>query len=828
MNKSHSEPVSISHVTAYSQSDSLLHENTIPHKNSVINFKAYLIDKQKTCTNSEKVVRSQVQTINNQGGSCMTQGSMTQVFETCHTETKLSHFEPPALPPWCNTCHTDDTDSNQGHDMVLRVKPKEDRVDIEIRKRDSKRDSAVSVPYAKPNKCKDRTNCGNCAVSSTKCADEYYFSSNLSDKMSDYEDIWKYADPKSWRVPPSLLGSQKCSSTVANSSFEFHRNEVVTEKCQKEITCVKDLNVSLEKLNVTKQCSSSKSRSASCSQAFVSSTRSSEAKSQMCKSKSEINIPIQHYSKVNHGKDTCQTLQYSDSKLHCHPFNTIHEQDSDIDQDSNHSDSCRSDRDAEADTEDCEDEPSNRRVRPQTTRVSKQKSRLKGPWKSVSTSSLSTTKTPEYSVPFDSISPEGTSLNQDTKVIKKRRRQSAPVLSLRKSRHPSTECNKLSPVKGEETKSDANDDDTEEKSFSADNDLDKSTDCDEIFSLELKQPKNIDQGKGEKEVTTMETKWVENKLFSLSEVIKTSSPKISPKPQKPKTKKRNLFQQAVMNDKFSNSKKMAQDRASSTVIEHFQFLEDFDDNSNPSSPTVGKFPVHSFKEGKQPLYDSTCVLTAEDIITLSNPDLALHRYPPFPISAPQSEYDNLNGPYIAPSGQSMMSNGTVFQPPWEQGMVAQMMKISNENFPSHFPMSPPPEGAAPPPLPTLDPKERIKQWQESSQKYAPCVQELDSMDREHRRSLTPECSPQEAVSFEYGLTSILDHEVSSNGKNSPCASEQTIVNDKSSGQVGDMTDKHSGDSPRLDSIYRERIMTNLGNYVYESGPCFIHLLDLCS
>ena len=837
MNKSHSEPISISHVAPYSQSDALLHDNTIPHKNSVINFKAYLIEKPKItgCPEqmSERFTSISQQTTNtnsmcSQSVTMKTASSTTKVLKKSHTETKLCNRVPPMIQKVnrCNSCPTDDDAS--GHDMVLQVKPAEDRVDIKFRKRDSKRDSNVSVPYAIPNKWKDNDNCGECAMPPTGFPeDEYYFCSNLSDKMSDYEDIWKYADPKSCKVyadikhrlQPNVFKPSRSPTSEANSSFEFHSHDIFTGQCHSEKQVVKDLNVSLDKLNgtTTKECSSNKSRTVTCSQSATRSTQSSSVtKKQISKSKCKTEVQIQHNTKVAQNKST--VTKYSESKNVCHGFNTIHEQESDLDTDSNYSNSGHSDGDMEADTEDCEeDEPRKRPGLVKVTPVWKQKSGLKGPRKSVSTSSLATMKNPVYSVPFDAISPDIVSSCTDTKGTKKRRRQSAPALSSEKIRHPSSECAKLSPLLCEETRSDTGtiDDELEEKSFSADNELNKSTDGEEVFSLELKQPKKKDLCKEEKKSSSVETKWVESTLFCSEDRVKSPHEKPKPSPRKPKAIKPNLIQQAVMNDKYSKSKKTvtAHSSASKTVIEQFQFLEEFGENSNPSSPTVAKFPVHNghTTEGKQSHYDSTCVLTAEDIITLSNPHLVLPVCPGFPTSAPQSEYDNLNGTYIAPSGQSMMSNGTVFQQPWEQGMVAHIMKINDPVFPAHIPMTPPPVGPAPPPLPTLDPNERIKKWQESSQKYAPCVQQLENMDNEHQRSMTPECSPNEAVSFEYSTTSILEHQVSSNGKNSQSVSDRTVVNEKSTTRnSGERTEKIADYLSGMGSSFKERIMPVLG------------------
>lgn len=775
-------------------------------KNSVVDFKAYLIKKPDQTAQSEKVRGStHVRTVDT-CKSVKSECSVNRVIKKCHTESEISRHQTKHQINRCNSCN-----SENDHDMVLHVNPTEDRVDIEIRKRDShKRDSTVSVPYAKPNKgtCKN----ASCSRDSpTLIEDNYYFRSNLSDKMSDYEDIWKnnYADPKGGtvqadimqRLHPSFAGVPRSPTSLANSSFEFHSHETFTGQWRSEKRVVKDLNVSLDKLHVTQQCSLSECKTVKCSESATMPTHSVD----FCKLKQcEI---TQHNSKTYKSKEENFGVEYSDKRLSGHAFDTIHEQESDLDTDSNHGDSCHSDDDAEADTEDCEDRPK-RTVAQPIPKNPKQKLGLSKGRKSVSTSSLATMKNPVYSIPFDAISPED---GQITKVTKKHRRQSAPAISSRKTRHPSTECGKLSPFLGEESLSE-NDNRNEEKCLSADNDQNQSTDGEEVFSLELKHPHRRQSESDEK---SGEQKWMESKMFTAIDIPKTKNDKPKPSPRKPKALRSNLIQQAVTNDRNKKTKQNIPNIGSGTVIDHFKFLEDFDENQNLSSPTCSKFPVLPMHvpEDQSSHYD-TGLITAEDMIALSNPDLALPITPGFPPSGPQSEYDNLNGPYIAPSGQSIMSNGTVFQTPWEQGVAAHIMKITDRNFPSHIPMSPPPPGPAPPPLPKLDLTERIVQWQQSSQKYAPCVEMLDNDDAEHRRSLTPECAPEEAVSCEFGKNSVYEHQVSSNGKHSHSQSDPTIVNEKCTIHSDTATDLNEDNIPVNGLGIQEKIVPLLGNNPY--------------
>ena len=149
--------------------------------------------------------------------------------------------------------------------------------------------------------------------------------------------------------------------------------------------------------------------------------------------------------------------------------------------------------------------------------------------------------------------------------------------------------------------------------------------------------------------------------------------------------------------------------------------------------------------------------TAEDIITSWNPELTLRPLKPFPVVGALSEYDNLNNPYVAPS---VNSTGTLFCNPWENSVIGKIMKTQSSNQHSHIPVTTPPPGhAPPPPLPSLDPRERIEAWRKSSQKYHSVQIETED---ENRLSMVSDNNSIAAVTFGGDKNSSCYLRVSSN------------------------------------------------------------------
>ena len=821
LNKSHSEPISISRtaeVMAYSQSDAILQNHT-PPKHSVIDFSSYLIQKpspgeevcvEKKTESSSKCVMKKHESVHS---VCSTHGGIThQTFHSvsesktssqCHTSTTSAQM--------CRSSYEEQRRSSSDHQLVLHVNDKENRVDIRL----AKRDSTVSVPYAKPHKTTKDSSFANqdsgIFLQPASVADEYYFRSNLSDKMSDYEDIWKnnYADPKAGSVQADILQHLQPhlvspKDHMTGQALDNHCVKTYTEKCVSEKHMVKDLNVSLDKLSVAKESTSKKETIEISSSKCVSKTSKSavnccsELSSSCCASES---VSVQRASP---SRDSAHVIE----RLHSLSFDTIPEQESDLDSDP--SDGCHSDNAGDdADTEDCEE-----RLGPRITSVQTQTSplwKLKSPpfGKSVSTNSLSTMRSPVYAEPFDAISPAEASQGQ-SRNAKKLRRRSAPAVGMARKRRLSTECNKMTPVKHEEENS---------ASQTVIDVSDSKTDEEDVFqiSLELVNGVKPSQGSGQR-TSPYELAWVDSKLCSQSPEREISSDKPVPLPRKTKAAN-NLLLTAVNNQRNMNEaaaikiEKWRQENhlsKSCFSFDSMKFFEEFDENHNPSSPTLSKFPVfHRHMSDDPKLYTEGS--TAEDFITSWNPELTLRPTHPFPIYGPQSEYDNLNStgtPYIAPSGQSINSAGTVFLPPWEHSMVAKIMHISTPvGNPTTSNVSPAPSHA-PPPLPPLDPHERIKAWQQSSQKYAPCVPvNMDDQDEDNDAAMVTDPSTEE-------------QDVNSSSHKAQVGSGVTrgqdvrAVNGVGGSHSGTVTEKNSDNILIYGSEFQERIAPVLGRLCF--------------
>ncbi|XP_052273588.1 uncharacterized protein LOC127873694 isoform X4 [Dreissena polymorpha] len=819
MNKSQSEPISIkkSTVMAYSQSDAILRDNT-PPKHSVIDFSSYLIQKPDRDINFTSVTSACQHSVTQQQDSVHTRCSESGFMRTFHqskSESKLSSHVSSKTHHLVSTQHvtskshvtdkmssfssvSEDTNVGGSHEFVLHVNDKENRVDIRL----SKRDSQVSVPYAKPNKFHHDTLVLSPQgfLQPTNSTEEYYWRSNLSDKMSDYEDIWKnnYADPKMGSVhsdirqhlQPQLL-SPKCVSKA--QAFDLHDTEVFTENWHSDKCVIKDLNVSLDKLDMSKD--ATKQEETVITSKTVTTTQSANSSvvtKKVCTVRPDVNRlePLASSSKQSNDKNITDTEK-------CSEVQTVQDKESDLESDN--SNGCHSEAD-DADTEDCDDRPMITSVQTQTSPVCKLKSPSFG--KSISTNSLSTMRSPIYTEPFDAISQDDKDKKGPKQMAKKIRRQSAPAVGVGQRRRPSTDCHKLTPVSGETI-------DTDEIKVSENNEHDsESTDDEDVFeiSLELVQPSK------HKSIENFETNpyglaWVDSKLSPKEQA------KPMPIPRKTKVSK-NLLHTAVSNHRSMNEVTMKIDlwrqetlKNSTTNPDPLHFLAAFDENHNQANATLNKFPVYSktVSDEHKVMYSEGS--TAEDMITSRNPELTLRPMQPFQIYGPHSEYDNLNSntnsPYVC---SSMQSNGTLFHTPWEHGIAAKIMHISKQIDSPHNPVTSPPPCQAPPPLPAIDPHDRIRAWQVSSQKYAPCVPGNDDCESvEKRLSLASDLSAE-------NLAIGIDHAQKSQ-------SDKTIVNEKSTSHSETVTEKNSDSIPLFATDLHEKIVPALAN------PRLLHQLS---
>ncbi|XP_060570576.1 uncharacterized protein LOC132728894 isoform X3 [Ruditapes philippinarum] len=831
MNKSQSEPISIikNPVPAYSQSDALIQQHTpptgqsdegllqnTPPKHSVIDFSSYLIQKPsktlleigQTC--SQQSLSSISESVHSK---CSLTGSKsTQSFNFRSESRQTDHVTTKRHVTRSSSLHEDNLPRQR---LVLQVNDKENRVDIKI----AKRESLVSVPYAKPNKGSNHTGQeldSGMPVDYLHVPEENYFRSNLSDKLSDYEDIWKnnYADPKVssvqadivQRLQPNLVNgnSPRSPTSPVMTTTVFH------EQCFSEKCLTTDLNVSLDKLTVSNDKASTKDISARGLKPFSSqvtdSANTKESETQILKHQCIVKGQIdQSVQSANTSGDKSPESEHIQQIIASAGFDSILEQDSDIDCDSNHGGSCHSNSDADADTEDPEAEPTNS-VQTQTSPSWKQNSSpfKKSPRKSVSTSSLAM-KSPVYSEPFDAISPlenENKENGQVPKLPKKLRRRSAPAIShVSKRRLPSTECSKLSPLVYEPDKT--------VKEESPENSSESSNEEEDVFemSLELMKENHDEKTEGIENENAYEKAWVDHVSYDgkNSEHKGNKANKPKPLPRKTKVKKPNLLQEALTNhrnkkeDAFRNSKNEYNHYDTSiNIMDQFQFLDDLDENQNPSSPTVGKFPVFTkVSEDQKMMYSEGS--TAEDIITSWNPELTLRPLKPFPVFGTLSEYDNLNNPYVAPS---VNSNGTLFCNPWENSVLGKIMKTHSSHQHSHIPVTTPPPGhAPPPPLPSLDPRERIEAWRKSSQKYHSVQIETED---ENRLSMISDNNSIAAVTFGGDKNSSCNLRVSSN-EQSRSQSDKTIVNEKSTTHSGTVTERYCENIPLFGADFRDKI-----------------------
>lgn len=763
LNKSASEPISINRcpsVPAYSHSETLIQETQPKHSNKVIDFSSYLIQNKKSL---DLVVES----TSSESQSSVSQ-TVTSVSESVQSHTKCSsshsssHMTCLASSHMTNhvTSHVNTIDFSilQQRDFQSKMMMHESASSPSLQPC-SKREARQSVPYAKPNKTqkqKERTaSYCSTAIELLHIPDDFYFTSNLSDKLSDYEDIWKnnYSDPKigsvhkdlQQRLQPNLIVSGNSSNgasvavvkALTKSATEEH-TKVCKEECFKEKCAVKDLNVSLDKL------------AASTEATTVTATASIEVTKEMESSVTKVTCTelvsekqkLKNDENQNESKDVI--LDELESLSDCEDeaeneqlqpidgvqvgFDVIPENESDID--TCHSDCCHSDGDADADTEE-ESVPKIANVHTQTSPLWK----LKSPpfcnvgRKSVSTSSLSTIRSPVYAEPFDAINSGKKGDNVAPKLPKKLRRRSAPALSQSKRKLSTNENKKFSPLVAspleEDNSAELEANKAEESKVKAES-MGEPEDVFEL-SLEIKPALNVrNTQENADETHQYETAWVDN--FKNSD--KPVKVKQKPLPRqtaqctnKTEETNRKTFHEVAnrierLKQQTLEKEKKMQQKYNSETLEHI--FQEFDINHNPSSPTLNKFPVfqsHISTDTNAQVAEST----AEDIICSYNPELTLRPVRPFPvpINAP-SEYDNLNTEsYLATSGLSIASAGTVFCKPWENSVVGKIMNTTaHMPHQHHTPVKFPPPSQAPPPLPPqIDMLERIKAWQESSQKY---------------------------------------------------------------------------------------------------------------
>lgn len=810
MNKSQSEPISINKnpVPAYSQSDALIQQHTPPNsqsedlllqhtppKHSVIDFSSYLIQKPS------KTLLEIAQNCSQQSLSSISESVHTKCSLTGSKSTQSFHFTSESKHNDHMTTKSQVTRSSSLHEeslpnqrLVLHVNGKENRVDIKF----AKRESLCSVPYAKPNKgakqCGQELDSWSSPVEFLNVPEENYFRSNLSDKLSDYEDIWKnnYADPKVGsvhadivqRLQPNLVtGNSPRSPTSPSVTAVFH------EQCFSQKSLTTDLNVSLEKLAVSSEKQSTKETSAmttnviSQSATTITGGAGSQPKHTAKRQSDNSN------QSATTALDISSETQKFDAVLADTVLNSVLTHESDTD--SNHDCSCHSDSDGEADTEDPDEEPRNS-VQTQTSPSWKLKSPpySRNARKSVSTSSLSAIKSPVYSEPFDAISPDEQTNGRVQRIPKKLRRRSAPAISgSSKRRLPSNDCSKLSPLIHEDI--------TVEEEFE---------EAEDVFemSLEINKDDSAEKNDESENNHAYEKAWI-GKLSADDEngkLARNDADKPRPIPRKTKVKKTNLLQEALTNQRNKKEdvlRNSSNDFISTVnVMDQFEFL-DSDENQNLSSPGVGKFPVFYKTEEQKVMYSEGS--TAEDIITSWNPELTL-RPRPFPVNGPLSEYDNLNNLYIAPS---VNSTGTLFCNPWENSVLGKFMKTHSQQHSQSSVTSPAP-GHAPPPLPSLDPLERIEAWRKSSQKYHSV--QIDT-DNENRHSVVSDVNSIEAVTFGGVENSLCNLQFLSN-EQSHSQSDKTLVNEKSTTHSGTVTERYDENIPLFGAVFKEKVAPVLG------------------
>ena len=792
-----------------------------PPKHSVIDFSSYLIQKR-----SEKieVTPKSTKSANSFSESVQTKCSVSEVKQSnllnghevndinnvtsCshnvhsnnnHVTGKSDHMISGSKHSTSSTFYHHEQVNNK---TVLHTVQKDN--DLNVTKSVVKKDHKPVVPYAKPKKGKSNLYFTT-SIDLLHLPENTYFTSNLSDKLSDYEDIWKtnssvygigsvQADIMN-RLQPNLMQSINNSSLNSAPALHFSYPDKEMETFEKHKT--DDL---VDEKEVFKDLGSPQ-----CEENSKEITDSRENFCDLCldiDEKATEHVPLETDSipssqpllhnnlnlencggKVLH-KDDCQNVQ---------SFEPIPEQESDIDSDSCASAGCHS-NDHDADTEDCDYSAKNS-VHTQTSPLVKNvPSPLSSCRKSASTSELVGLKSPVYAEPFDAINNDLPS-QYAPKVPKKMRRRSAPTFGAVKRKLGTSQMPRLTPIcAGSEVKVD----------------VDEFGQCDCVHEeCDIQQ-----RGTCEHNLTCQ--------ISPCSSVKKKSKP--TPSPRKTKLAK-NLSQKSddvvsnrkSINDvanrierlKLRNSQGDSPKRLNTQLTDPIRLMEDFENSQGMSSPTLQKFPVYTkqfFGEvASKTVYSEST--TAEDIISSWNPELMLQPVKPFPVIVPgaMSEYDNLNstmGNYLDPSSQSIVSAGTVFCKPWENSTLGKLMCSPNQVSPKIRSSAP---NVAPPPLPPMDMHERIKAWQESSQIYQSVPTDAED---DYRKSVVSDNNSVEAKTFGGDGTSMSGMKVSTNGQTN--RSVKTPVNEKTLPNPDE--DKNEENIPLFGADFREKILPVLGKF----------------
>ena len=793
INKSVSEPISIINtnktlVPAYSQSEAIV-QNT-PPKHSVIDFSSYLIRKpNESTTDSQNFTQHQ---------SKFTES----VHKTCSMTTSERHdFNHVTNVMTVKTCSSSE--------MVLTentvVKPVENMCN---------RDLSVSADYAQPDKSANRNESkpySSTPVELLSIPEDDYFWSNLSDKLSDYEDIWKYAESNVGsvqagivqRLQPSLVSITN-NNNITKGQTPSTQNGVFIEKCFTEKCFVTDLDININ--SVSHEISEMTSKS------LLHMDQSAMLPNGSAQHDVDTSTTTQILQCDKQNETSCSEcltgefkVQGLDETLDSGGFDAIQEDESDLD--SNHS-NCDDDDNGDADTEEGDVLPKINSVHTQTSPSWKTKNQFSR--KSASTSSLSTMRNPVYSEPFDAISPneksEVSNKNPNHKLPKKVRRKSAPASSHTEKRFWKNDNNRNLSI------SEMDNDVISKPAFE---DIEEH---EEVFQLSGEHDSKMvnDNTQKSKLEKFYDTAWVEQK--SHVDIVTPHKPKPSPR----KTKQKKITESALSNEEtvrtVSTDNNVISNPAKFTidVLEQIETLQEFEKSHDaPSSPVLNKFPVYDRQISMETRISYSEGLTAEDMISSWNPELTLKPVKPFPVLAEysaMSEYDNLNNTlYMAPSGQSVASVGTIFSKPWENSVLGKIMRAENGLSQSKLTVKPSPLVQNPSSLlPPLNMLERIKEWQKSSQEYHEYL--TQTSDKEYSQSVSTDVNSLDAITSRDEMSCNSEFRISSNGQNSQ-SSEKTLVNEKSPSHSHVTHDKICESIPGQVADLREKVAPVLGRFI---------------
>ncbi|KAK3595982.1 hypothetical protein CHS0354_032496 [Potamilus streckersoni] len=453
-----------------------------------------------------------------------------------------------------------------------------------------------------------------------------YFTSNLSDKLSDYEDIWKNSNSQ-----PSSLSVQAEIASRLQKPFQAN-----AKNCQ----------------NGAKD-SFRKEENLKCDSAMyngdVKRTDSLE---------NNLNTSNKSENKISH-KGSLPVMFKS------YEYEEVESDDEDSD------DECSS-LDGEADEFKNEDEDTNQSFSVQTQTSPKPSPLPALSKKSASTSTLSNSKSPVYAEPFDAIDPISgeNKQTQFKSVPQKVRRKSAPAFIAKKRllcyARPS-KVEKVTTPPGIKDKEiilpfeSINEEDQEGKRQSI---IAPVKPFKRSTSLKVQSSRKVEIGINRQSLNEaarqIEKLNLQRNIHSDNSVVNIQRPTV-----------------------------LQTETSISNGIE-FKELEDFENShkNSPSSPTLKKFPILE-RQSSEKNRETQCTelseyTTVEDLILCFNPELTLKPLPPFPlqiqapaptISGQVSEYDNLmNTTYVAPSCASV---GTIFCKPWDNSLFDSLFKCSD-------------------------------------------------------------------------------------------------------------------------------------------------------